>query len=198
MPIDNQLQKDAHQISRHDPSALVDLHPAPPLKDVPETLPLPLKLISVLCPPRRRKDPQRHPPSPAVLPLPSPGSDPILAPSFAHSSTYTSFPPPTFHHNGQPRALDSRLYPDPTNPQAVAAQRRKHWREQLAAEKARRKKDEAEEHQHLPEERERKRKKDRRRNKTVKSNAPELNTPILSCPHQTHRKHSSPLHTSSR
>ena len=49
--------------------------------------------------------------------------NPSLHPTKTHDndSGYLSFPPPTFRHNGQPRALDSRLYPElpdssPPNP----------------------------------------------------------------------------------
>ena len=54
--------------------------------------------------------------------------------SCAHASSYTSFPPPTFHHNGQPRALDTRQYSDSTASPKVAVQGQKQQRGQLTEE----------------------------------------------------------------
>ena len=42
-------------------------------------------------------------------------------PSNHCNSGYQSFPPPTFQHSGQPRALDSRLYPEILDPSRAAS-----------------------------------------------------------------------------
>lgn len=192
MPIHYQIPNNAQRISRYDPSALVDLHPAPPPKDIPETLPLPLRLISALCPHRRRKDSPCHSSPPASSPPSTESLSPVLSNS-AHASTYTSFPPPIFHHDGQPRALDTRQYPDLTVSQKVAAQDQKQWREQLAAEEAHRKHEEIEEHPRVGEEYLRQRHRGHRQKNPGISLAPEFITPMLSCPYQHPHKASNRL-----
>ena len=133
MPREKQITKNTPPISRYDPSALVDLHPAPSRKDVPVTIPLPLRVIFALCPLRRRKD-SWHLPSKTVSSSTSIESVSRMPSSCAHASSYTSFPPPTFHHNGQPRALDTRQYSDSTASPKVAVQGQKQQRGQLTEE----------------------------------------------------------------
>ncbi|KAI4265313.1 MAG: hypothetical protein L6R38_009519 [Xanthoria sp. 2 TBL-2021] len=192
MPIHNQIPNNAQRTPRHDPPGLVDLHPAPPPKDIPETLPLQLRLISALCPPRRRKASPRHSSPPASSPPSTESLSPVSSNS-AHASTYISFPPPIFHYNGQPRALDTRQYPDLTVSQKVAAQGQKQWREQLAAEEAHSKQEEIEEHPRVGEEYLRKRDRGHREKNPGISRATEFITPILSCPYQHHHKASNRL-----
>lgn len=89
---------------KHDPTALVDVHPAPPVPTLPKSTIQ--HIISLCCFPHPRK-PQRRslspPPASPIFPISS---------TTQSESTYTSFPAPTFAHNGQPRALDSRLHTD--------------------------------------------------------------------------------------
>lgn len=53
-------------------------------------------------------DPQSRLSTTPEAPLPTSTKDDHPRPK----QTYTSFPAPVFHHGGQPRALDSRTYPD--------------------------------------------------------------------------------------
>ncbi|KAL8730344.1 MAG: hypothetical protein Q9166_004109 [cf. Caloplaca sp. 2 TL-2023] len=185
-----------NKASKHDPTALIDLHPSPSPLKLPETLPLPLKLISLVCPSNRRRAPQRHPTC-SLSPAPTP--DPIYPSSSSPppdkgGTTYTSFPPPTFHHNGQPRALDSRLYPDLTTCSAAAAHRQKLWKQQLRAEGARWEKEEVEERRRFGEV-ERKTERDRRPRRKVteaKTDLQEFKVPILKCPYSPHHRIHSP------
>lgn len=98
---------------KHDPTALVDVHPAPLARTLPKSIIQ--QLISLCCLPHPRK-PQRHPSSSHLSPSPPPSPTLPVSSTAQSESTYTSFPAPTFALNGQPRALDSRLHTDSDTP----------------------------------------------------------------------------------
>lgn len=141
MPADNEATTAPHQDSRyqrapkHDPTALVDVHPPSPSRTLPKNLIC--QAISLCCFPCPRKPHRRIQPDPTSRPsspLPPLSVEPVFSPPFnpgrrlGNRSTYTSFPAPVFRHNGQPRALDSRLHPTTAFPSDYAVLRRRSRR----------------------------------------------------------------------
>lgn len=105
----------------HAQSSLLTLNTRLPTVPTPPTLPQ--KIIGICCVPylnlrkRAKSSPAKGFQSP---PIPPPASSEATAPIGISSpegftatriSSYESFPPPSFDLNGQPRALDSKLYP---------------------------------------------------------------------------------------
>lgn len=106
----------------HAQSSLLTLNTRLPTVSTPPTLPQ--KIIGICCVPylnlrkRAKSSPAKGFQSP---PIPPPASSEATAPIGISSpegftatriSSYESFPPPSFDLNGQPRALDSKLYPE--------------------------------------------------------------------------------------
>ncbi|KAL8916670.1 MAG: hypothetical protein Q9208_008370 [Pyrenodesmia sp. 3 TL-2023] len=114
---------------KHDPTALIDVHPPPSSLASPSSVLS--QVISLCCFPHPRK-PHRRPPRRPSSPFLPQSVEPVFSSSSAatsrHRSTYTSFPAPIFHHNGQPRALDSRLHPNAIIPSQRAFRLRRRWR----------------------------------------------------------------------
>ncbi|MCJ1415659.1 hypothetical protein MMC32_001991 [Xylographa parallela] len=97
----------------HSPLAIPPSPPLPSPTPHPPKRPLPQQVLALLCLPYRKRP--KHPPPPST-PSPHP---PPYAPHPPHrrrrtsfDTRYHSFPPPLFTTRGQPRALDTRLYPE--------------------------------------------------------------------------------------
>ncbi|MCJ1283966.1 hedgehog receptor activity [Xylographa opegraphella] len=97
------------------PPPVLALSPSLPSSTPPSPKrPLPHQVLDLLCLPYRKRRKPTTPPSPPPPP-PPPASCTTRFPRrrrTSFDSLYHSFPPPVFTGCGQPRALDSRLYPE--------------------------------------------------------------------------------------
>ncbi|MCJ1433183.1 hypothetical protein MMC27_002542 [Xylographa pallens] len=113
----------------------------PPTPHSPKR-PLPHQVLDLLCLPYRKRATPKTPPPPSPPPHPHPPScapRPHRRRRTSFDTRYHSFPPPVFTGRDQPRALDSRLYPElladeadehPSHAPAAAADDETHpfWR----------------------------------------------------------------------
>lgn len=120
-------------LPKHEPLALVTVHTVSPSRSLVD------KVVTLCCFPHPRKHSKPHPyprtptscSSASASCLPPPprlSTEPVF--DSASCSTYTSFPAPTFTTNGQPRALDSRLYPDLAFPPKSSFQRQRRQQQE--------------------------------------------------------------------